>query len=104
MPRPPTGRRIGYRQQVDFYKPAGVRLAGLRVTTITLDEMEAMRLVDSESHSQQEAAEHMNISQPTVARLLKSGRGKIATAIVQGQAFSIHPGLAPVEYYKGEKP
>ncbi len=99
MPRPHRGRRIGYRQEVDFYKPSGVPLSELAVTTIDLDEMEAIRLVDGESHTQTEAAEHMNISQPTVARLLESGRRKIAVAIVQGQAFAIHPGEAPIEFY-----
>jgi len=103
MPRPPRGRRIGYRQEVDFYKPAGVPLSKLTVTTINLDEMEAIRLVDAESHTQTEAAEHMDISQPTVARLLESGRKKMARAIVEGQALSIHPGEAPLEFYDGRR-
>ncbi len=99
MPRPHRGRKVGYRQKVDFYKPAGVPMSELVVTTINLDEVEAMRLVDGESHNQTEAAKHMNISQPTVARLLESGRRKIALAIVQGQAIAIHPGEAPIEFY-----
>ncbi|NCC52473.1 MAG: DUF134 domain-containing protein [Spartobacteria bacterium] len=99
MPRPPRGRRIGYRQQVNFFKPAGVPLSELRVTNIHLDEMEAIRLVDMEGRTQSEAAEQMRISQPTVARLLASGRSKIATAIVQGQAFALQPGGAPLEFY-----
>ncbi len=99
MPRPCRGRRVGYRQKVDFYKPAGVPMSELAVVTINLDEMEAIRLVDGESHTQAEAAVQMNISQPTVARLLESGRKKMATAIVQGQAIAIHPGDAPIEFY-----
>jgi len=74
-------------------------LSKLSVTTVNLDEMEAIRLVDSECYPQTEAAKQMDISQPTVARLLESGRKKIATAIVQGQAFAINPGDAPIEFY-----
>jgi predicted DNA-binding protein (UPF0251 family) len=99
MPKPSRERRIGYRQPVTFYKPTGTPLSELMITTLNLDELEAMRLVDSESHTQHEAAEHMGISQPTVARLLESGRRKVATALVNGQALSIDQGDAPIEFY-----
>ncbi|MBN2716060.1 MAG: DUF134 domain-containing protein [Deltaproteobacteria bacterium] len=103
MPRPFRGRKIGYRQEVDFYKPAGVRLSGLTVTEIKIDEMEAIRLVDMDGCNQNEAAQKMNVSQSTIARLLETGRRKIATALVRGQAIAIRPGSAPLEFYRHKR-
>ena len=39
-----------------------------------------------------EAAKEMKISQPTLSRLLKSGRKKLAEAIVKGKAIKIKGG------------
>lgn len=99
MPRRCIQRRVGYQQEVSCYKPAGIPLTQIEVSVVTLDEMEAMRLVDSLSLSQTEAAEKMGVSQPTVARLLETGRCTVVSAIVDGQAFSIKGGPAPVEFY-----
>jgi len=49
-------------------------------------------LKDYENMDQEKAAKKMNISQPTFSRLLESGRKKIATAIVKGQAIRIQGG------------
>jgi predicted DNA-binding protein (UPF0251 family) len=52
------------------------------------DEIESMRLVDLEGLSQLDAAERMGISQPTLCRLIASGRRKTIDAIVNGKAMS----------------
>ena len=46
-----------------------------------LDELEAIRLVDSEGMSQDQAGVSMNISRGSVWRLLQSGRKKLIEAI-----------------------
>ena len=54
-------------------------------------EYEALRLVDLEGLTQEEAAEKMNTSRGTVWRLLESGRRKVIQAISEGRPLVILP-------------
>jgi uncharacterized protein len=61
----------------------------LEESELSLPEFESIRLVDLENVSQEIAGETMEISQSTLSRILKSGRKKIADAIVNGKAIKI---------------
>lgn len=61
----------------------------LEETILTLEEYEAVRLKDFEQLDQKEAAEKMEISQPTFHRLLITARKKISDSIVNGKAIRI---------------
>ncbi len=98
MGRPHRGRRIGHNPHATFFKPAGIPVKELRTTSILLDELEAMRLVDGEELKQTEAAERMGISQSTIARLLSSGRKKAALALAHGEALQLQQGDAPLNF------
>ena len=54
-----------------------------------LDELEAMRLVDGENLTQEDAGEKMGISRGSIWRLLQSGRKKIITAIYENREIRI---------------
>ena len=58
---------------------------------ISYDEFEALRLVDYEGLSQEEAGIRMNISRGTIWRLVQSARKKIITALLESRAISIVP-------------
>ena len=90
--RPRICRRIGFKSNVTYFKPAGVRMINLEETVLSFDELEAIRLVDLEEIEQGEAGKKMDISQPTLSRLLKSARKKISDAIVKGKAIKIEGG------------
>ena len=60
--------------------------------TISVVELEALRLADHESLYQNEAAEKMQISRQTFGRILESARSKIANALVEGKAIKIDGG------------
>ncbi len=92
MPRPRKFRRIAFEPDITYFKPAGVRLAGLEEIIISLEELEAIRLRDFEGLDQEAAAKKMNISQPTFHRLLEIARKKIAEALVTGKALRIEGG------------
>ena len=92
MPRPRICRRVRFKPNVTYFKPAGVRITDLDETILTIDEYETVRLIDLENVEQNKAAEQMKISQPTLSRLLKSGRKKIAEAIIKGKAIRIQGG------------
>ena len=89
MPRPRLRRRIRGRPNSSYFKPAGIRMIELEEVVLARDEFEAVRLVDFEEVEQGKAGEMMKISQPTLSRLLKVARKKIAEAIVRGKAIRI---------------
>ena len=89
MPRPCIKRRIVGKPNSIYFKPLGIRMNILEETSLTLSEFEAIRLVDLDNISQEEACKEMEISQSTLSRILKSGRNKIADAIVNGKAIKI---------------
>ncbi len=92
MPRPRLRRRVRFMPEVTYFKPAGVRLAELGETIVTVDEWEALRLKDFLGLEQKEAANKMKLSQPTFNRLLRSAREKVATALIRGKAIKIEGG------------
>ena len=92
MPRPRRYRRVGYNPDVVFFKPAGVRKRELEEVILKVEEMEAIRLKDFLQLEQKEAAEKMDISQPTFHRLLLEGRKKISDVIVNGKSLRIEGG------------
>ena len=92
MPRPRRLRRVRAMPDVDYFKPAGVRISELSQVILTVDEYEAVKLKDFEGIEQTESAKKMNISQPTFNRLLTSARKKISDAIINGKAIKIEGG------------
>ena len=76
-------------------------MAHLKEEVISYEEAEAVRLIDVEEKDQKGVAKKMKISQPTLSRLLKSGRKKLAKAIIKGQAIKIHGGNFQMANGKG---
>ena len=89
MPRPCKQRRIRGRPDSSYFKPVGKRMFELQEIVLTLPEFEAIRLIDLNGIPQEEAGNKMQISQPTLSRILKSARNKIADAIINGKAIRI---------------
>jgi len=77
---------------VTFFKPRGIPLAELKEVSVTVEELEAVRLKDLEGVEQEPTAAQMGISQPTLHRILLSARRKIADALVNGKALKIEGG------------
>ncbi len=92
MPRPPRQRIVASQPTATVYKPAGVPARQLQWMQVTLDEFEAIRLVDGEGLDQDAVAERMGVSRPTVTRIVASARSKIAKVLVNGQALLIQGG------------
>ncbi|MFC1697410.1 DUF134 domain-containing protein [Nanoarchaeota archaeon] len=92
MPRPRLRRRVGFKPDVIFFKPAGIPKSELEEVILSVDEFEAVRLKDYEDLDQKQASEKMNISQPTFHRNLLSARKKIADALTNGKSIRIEGG------------
>jgi predicted DNA-binding protein (UPF0251 family) len=63
--------------------------------SITLDELEALRLADYEGLYHEEAALCMKISRATFGRILDTARRKLVGAILNGNALKIESHLTP---------
>ena len=68
------------------------RLRSCCEITLSLDEFEAVRLLDYEGLMQEEAADRMNISRPTLTRIYENARKTIAQAFVEGKMILIDGG------------
>jgi predicted DNA-binding protein (UPF0251 family) len=96
MARRPCPRRVAGPPRCSYFKPAGVPLSRLDETTLSVDELEALRLADLEGHYQDVAAARMEVSRPTFARIVEASRRKVAEALVHGRALRI--GGGPVAF------
>ena len=97
MSRPPIERSVGGVPRITLFKPAGVPARELEQLPLAVDELEAIRLVDLEGLSHEQAAAVMNVSRQTVGRVLERGRAKVAEALVAGKAIVIGGGQYRVE-------
>jgi predicted DNA-binding protein (UPF0251 family) len=71
------------------YKPAGVPLEGLHRVSLLPEELEALRLMDLEDLTQEEAAQRMGISRSTFQRIVTQARRQVALALIDGAALVI---------------
>jgi predicted DNA-binding protein (UPF0251 family) len=67
-------------------------MGDLEDVTVTVDELEAIRLADLEGLYQEEAAKKMDVSRQTFGRIVESAHRKIAEALVTGKALKIEGG------------
>lgn len=92
MARPTKERRIEFIPENKYFKPAGIPMRDIEEVSLTLEEVEAVRLKDMEELNQEECASRMNVSRPTFQRVLIEARRKIADALITGKAIRFHGG------------
>lgn len=88
MPRRMRRRIRGNFDKVCF-KPCGVPNHSLEKVFLDEDELEAIRLMDFEGLYQEDVANEMGVSRPTISRILKNARAKIADALINGKSIEI---------------
>ncbi len=99
MPRPRICRRVDFNENFFNFVPRGIR--NCEECILTLDEYEAIRLIDLEGTEQSKAAKKIKVSQPTFSRILKNARQKISRAIVKGYSIKIQGGNYKMEQRRG---
>lgn len=90
MSRPQRSRRVCVEPTYKVFKPLGSSTTS--ETVLTVDEYEAIRLIDYLHMTQAQCAKHMQISRTTVTEIYERARFKIADCIVNGKQFSISGG------------
>ena len=89
MPRPKKSRCVRCRPDVTYFKPRGIPLVALEELSITMDELEAIRLADYQGFYHEDAARKMKISRQTFGRILNEARKKVAEGLLKGKALRI---------------
>ena len=92
MSRPKQFRKIVSPPLMTGFKPFGIPRSQLEEVVLHYDEYEAIRLLDYEGLMQEQAAEKMNVSRPTLTRIYESARKTIAKAFVEGKMIVIEGG------------
>ncbi|NLX48200.1 MAG: DUF134 domain-containing protein [Euryarchaeota archaeon] len=97
VPSPGRGRGRGPRwvenvPSATYFGPHGTANGPSAPVVLSYAELEAIRLVDLEGLSQEEASARMGISRRTFWSDLRSARVKVATALVNGRPIRIESG------------
>ena len=95
MARPIRCRRIAQMPVYRSFSPDDT--AAAEIVRMTVDEYEALRLLDGEGLTQEACAARMNISRTTVTAIYDSARKKIADALVHGKRLLITGGCCAFE-------
>ena len=105
MSRPQKSRKICNPPKMMGFKPYGIAVCETEQITMQYDEYESIKLVNYDSLSQDEAAERMEVSRPTLTRIYNSALIKIAKAFVEGKSILIEGGNFEFEkdWYKCKK-
>jgi uncharacterized protein len=69
------------------FKPTGVPMSDVERVSLSLDELEALKLCDLDDMTQEEAGARMGVSRGTIQRILSLARKKVAMALVKGKAI-----------------
>ncbi len=90
MPRPKKPRFVSAYPTIAKFLPYGMPVTG--EVTMTMEELEAVRLSDFEHLDQETAAGMMSVSRHTFGRILAGARTTIADALITGKALKIEGG------------
>ena len=91
MPRPIKGRKVCAAPRCTRFSPSHGQNED-DVVEMTVDEYEAIRLIDWEGFTQEQCAEQMEVARTTVQAIYQSARKKLATCIVNSRALIINGG------------
>jgi len=90
MPRPKKLRFVSGHPTIQAFVPEGIPPSG--EVSLSVEELEAIRLSDFEKLDQETAAEIMDVSRQTYGRILSSARSIIGTALITGKILKIGGG------------
>ena len=87
------GRRwIEQLPETTYFKPHGPQQPFTNTVILSVEELEALRFVDLEDLTQEEAAAKMGVSRKTLWTDLQRARKKVVEALVNGYAIRIQGG------------
>lgn len=92
MPRQKRSRLILTPPSIQGMTAFGIQKRSSEKISLYFEEYQAIKLLDYEGMTQEQASTHMNISRPTVTRVYESARRKVAKAMTEGKDLVIRGG------------
>jgi predicted DNA-binding protein (UPF0251 family) len=92
MPRPRKPRFVQGHPVVSSFIPENKPPWGVETTILTVEGLEAIKLIDHQGMDQESAAKMMNVSRQTFGRILAEARVIVADALVMGKILRIKGG------------
>lgn len=92
MSRPRKWRRVCGMPVSTLFGPMNTESMVSEIIIMTVEEYEAIRLIDLEGNTQEECAERMNVARTTVQRIYFDARKKLAESLVNGNILKIEGG------------
>jgi len=92
MPRPRKWRNICSLPDTILFGPIDTPINYTNFIQMTIEEYEAIRLIDLEGFTQEECAHQMNIARTTVQGIYSEARKKVADLLVNGKNLKIEGG------------
>jgi predicted DNA-binding protein (UPF0251 family) len=92
MSRPRKWRSVCSLPQNSKFGPLDERLVPEQPVYMSVDEYEAIRLIDHEDMTQQECSELMGVARTTIQGIYDSARKKLAISLVDGKPLFIEGG------------
>jgi len=89
MARPRKCRKVCCLPEINLFGPLNIPNKDSEMIVMTVDEYEAIRLIDLEGMMQEECAEKMNVARTTVQRIYNDARKKLAQSLVNGNVLKI---------------
>ena len=92
QPRPVKWRNVCSLPDSNRFGPLDLNADDANCIRMTVDEYEAIRLIDFEGFTQEECAKQMNVARTTVQGIYAEARKKIARSLVDGKLLLIEGG------------
>lgn len=92
MPRPRKWRKVCQVPERTSFGPIGPGKPSSIVVRMTVEEYEAIRLIDYEGMTQEECAKNMGVARTTVQRIYNIARKKLSDVLVNGDTIHIEGG------------
>jgi uncharacterized protein len=105
MARPEKNRKVYNPPKMYGFKPFGMVSCETEPVIMHFDEYESFKFINFDNLSQDEAAEQMNVSRPTLTRIYNKALQKISQAFVEGKTILIKGGKIEFDkdWYKCKK-
>lgn len=92
VPRPKKCRRVCSLPRNSLFIPNNFYYEQEEVIIMNIEEYEALRLIDYENFTQEDAAKYMNVARSTIQQIYADARKKLSKSIVEGRPLKISGG------------
>ncbi len=92
MPRPRKWKKVCSLPENDLFGPLVQDVHEREIVVMSVEEFEAIRLIDQQGLTQDESAVRMNVARGTVQRIYSDARAKLAESLINGSVLKIEGG------------